>query len=237
MGLEKAIIANTVTGERIPVMFNPEEYTLTKENTYAQVAVPGLSGPLLQFIHGNLSTLEMELLVDTYEQHSEGGRIINQAGEDVRVFTRKVTDLMVINPATHAPPVLIFSPVVSLSFAGIKMHSFTCVLARVTQRMIMFLPSGIPVRARLNVTFNEFINAELEAKEVKRETVDYSKIYTVSVGDTLSAIAARSYGNPRLWRVIALRNGIDDPRVLPVGGQLIVPHLPYRDPETGEIYS
>lgn len=237
MALEKAVITNTVTSERIPVLFNPEEYTLSKDNNFAQVGVPGLSAPILQFVHGNLSTLEMELLVDTYEAHQEGNRRLNQAGEDVRVLTRKITDLMVISPATHAPPVLIFTPVVSLSFPGATMHSFTCVLARVSQRMIMFLPNGTPVRARLQVTFNEFINAELEAKEVKRETVDYSKIYTISQGETLSAIAWRAYGNPRLWRPIALRNGLDDPHVLPVGQQLIVPHLPYRDPNTGEVHS
>ncbi len=237
MALEKAVIANTVSGERIPVMFNPEEYTLSKDNNFAQVGVPGLSAPILQFVHGNISTLEMELLVDTFEEHREGNRSLNRAGEDVRNLTRKVTDLMVIEPTTHAPPVLIFTPVVSLSFPGATMHSFTCVLARVSQRMIMFLPDGTPVRARLQVTFNEFINTDLEAKEVKRETVDYSKIYTVSQGETLSVIAWRTYGNPRLWRPIALRNGIDDPHILAAGRQLIVPHLPFRDPDTGKVYS
>lgn len=236
MALEKAVIVNRVTGDRIPVMFNPEEYTLSKDNNFAQVGVPGLSAPLLQFVHGNLSTLEMELLVDTYEEHKEGNRTLNRAGEDVRNLTRKITDLMVIDPTTHAPPVLIFAPAVSLSFPGAKMQSFTCVLARVTQRMIMFLPDGTPVRARLQVTFHEFLNAELEAKEVKRETADYSKIHTVVQGETLSAIAWRTYGNPRLWRPIALRNGIDDPHVLAVGRQLIVPHLPYRDPGSGEVF-
>jgi nucleoid-associated protein YgaU len=100
----------------------------------------------------------------------------------------------------------------------------------------MFLPDGTPVRARLQVAFNEFRNADLEAKEVKRETVDYSKIYTVSQGETLSHIAWRTYGNPKLWRAIALRNSIDDPHILPVGRQLIVPRLPYRDPDTGKVY-
>lgn len=237
MALEKALIVNTITGDKTPVLFNPEEYTVNKDNNFAQVGVPGLSAPILQFVHGNLSTLEMELLVDTYEEHREGNRVLNQAGEDVRNLTRKITDLMVIDPTTHAPPVLIFTPAVSLSFLGAKMHTFTCVLARVSQRMLMFLPDGTPVRARLQVTFNEFINAELEAKEVKRETADYSKIYTVKQGETLSTIAWRTYGNPKQWRPIALRNGIDNPRRLPVGLELIVPHLPYRDPDTGEVHS
>ena len=43
----------------------------------------------------------------------------------------------------------------------------------------MFSPDGIPVRALLKVTFNEYRNVDLEAKEVKRETSDYSKRHVV----------------------------------------------------------
>jgi nucleoid-associated protein YgaU len=226
MALEKALITNTATGERVPVMFNPEEYTLKKDINYAQAAVPGLGGPILQFVNGNLQTLEMELLVDTYEEYREGNRLINRAGDDVRKLTRKITGLMEIDPSLHAPPVLLFT------WGSL---SFSCVLAHVSQRFIMFLPDSTPVRARLQVTFNEFTNADLEVKETKRETADYSKLHVVSQDETLSSIAGRVYGNPALWRPIALVNQIDDPRHLPVGLRLLIPHLPYRHPKTGEV--
>ncbi len=224
MGLEKAIIANTVTGERIPVQFNPEEYTLNKDINYAVTSIPGLSAPILQFVNGNMQTLELELLVDTYEAHSESS---TQAGDDVRVLTRKITNLMNIEPSTHAPPVLLFT------WGSL---TFTCVLARVSQRFIMFKADGIPVRARLQVTFNEFRNVDLEAKEVKRETADYSKLHVVKDGESLSLIAAREYGSAALWRPIALRNNLDDPLALRTGLRLIIPNLPFRDPESGEVY-
>ena len=227
MSLEKAIITNTVTLEKIPVMFNPQEYTVNKDINYAQTGVPGLSAPIIQFVHGNMQTLEMELFLDTYEEHRDGSRALNQAGEDVRNLTSKITDLMNIDPDIHAPPVLIFT------WASL---SFTCVLARVSQRFIMFKPDGIPVRARLQVTFNEFRNVDLEAKEIKRQTADYSSYYVVSQGETLSAIAGRTYGDPGLWRPIALANDVDDPWALTVGTRLMVPQLPYRDPQTGEVY-
>jgi hypothetical protein len=225
---EKAIITNTETDEKIEVMFNPEEYTVNKDVNYAQTGVPGLNAPITQFVHGNAQTLEMELFLDTYEEHREGSRMLNRAGEDVRKLTRKVTDLMSINPKTHAPPRLLFTW--GESFA------FTCVLARVSQRFILFLPNGTPVRARLQVTFNEFNNVELEAKEIKRETADFSELYVVGQGETLSAIAGRTYGNPALWRPIAVRNDIENPRALPMGLHLLVPQLPFRDPETGEVF-
>lgn len=226
MALEKATITNTVTGKRIPVLFNPEEYTLSRDINYAQQAIPGLSAPILQFVAGNLQTLEMELLVDSYETHRDGSRVVTQAGDDVRALTRQVVGLMDIDPTTHAPPVLLFT------WGSL---SFTCVLARARQRFVMFKSDGTPVRARIQVTFNEYRNADLEAKEVKRETADYSKTYVVGEGETLATIAARTYGDPTVWRPIAVHNGIDDPRAVEVGRRLLLPQLPYRDPETGEV--
>jgi len=227
MALEKATISNLTSGVRTAVLFNPEEYSLNRDINYAQIAVPGLSGPLLQFVHGNMQTLEMELFLDTYEEHRQGSRVMNQAGADVRDQVRAVTDLMNIDPTIHAPPVLMFT------WGSL---SFTCVLARVSQRYIMFRPDGKPVRARLQVTFNEFRNADLEAKEIKRETVDYTKIYTVISGDTLSAIAGRVYGNARMWRPIALANGVDNPRRLEAGARLVIPRLPYRHVDSGKVF-
>lgn len=213
--LHKATIMNTGTNDRIEVQFNPEEYTLNRENSFAQAAVPGLGGPLLQFVHGNLKTLEMELFLDTYE-----------AKTDVRELTVKLTGLMDIQPDLHAPPVLLFVWG-SLSFA--------CVLTKVSQRFIMFLPSGIPARARLQVSFSEYTNSNVEPKETKRETADYSKVYVVGQNETLSNIATRVYDNPALWRPIAIVNQIDDPRELAPGRQLSIPALPFRNPETGEM--
>jgi hypothetical protein len=148
------------------------------------------------------------------------------AGQDVRTVTHRITKLMEINPKTHAPPLLLFT------WGSLTLR---CVLAKVTERYIMFLPSGIPVRARLQVTFNEFVNAELQAKETKTETADYSKLYVVGQDETLSKIASAVYESPLQWRPIAIHNGIDDPRQLAVGQRLLIPQLPYLDPETGEV--
>jgi LysM repeat protein len=134
---------------------------------------------------------------------------------------------MEINPETHAPPVLLFA------WGG---FDFTCVLARASQRFTMFNADGVPVRARLQVTFNEFVDPEMEAEETKRETANYTKAYIVRQGETLSSIAAHTYKDPALWRPIARHNGIANPRELAVGQRLLIPQLPYQDPETGEVY-
>jgi nucleoid-associated protein YgaU len=109
------------------------------------------------------------------------------------------------------------------------------VLARCAQKFVMFLGNGTPVRARLQVSFQGYSNSTNTAKELKLQTADYSKSYTVAQGDTLSKIAGMVYGNPQLWRPIGMNNGLDDSITLTAGQQLLVPHLPYTDPETGEV--
>ena len=215
MALAKARITVEHNGRQFDVMFNPEEYSLNKDNNFASQAIPGLSSPILQFVHGNLRTLEMELFFDTTD-----------ARTDVREETQKITDLLKIDPELHAPPVI------RVAWGSLQLR---CVLARANQKFVKFLEDGRPTRARVTVSFSEFVDPEREAKEVNRQTADFSKVYTVLRGDTLIGIASRFYENPALWRPIAIANGIDDPRDLPPGLELRVPSLPFTDPATGEV--
>jgi hypothetical protein len=222
MALAKAQITVEHTGERLEVMFNPEEYTLNKDNNFASQSVPGLSSPLLQFVNGNLRTLEMELFFDTYLPITTDG----PPPRDVRSETEQIIKLMKIDSDLHAPPVLRFT------WASLELR---CVLARVSQKFQMFLDDGRPVRARLSCTFNEFIDEEREAKEIPRLTADYSKAHTVIEGETLANVAFKFYGNPQFWRPIAIANRLVDPRALEVGQVLRIPALPFTDRETGEV--
>jgi len=215
MALTKARITIEHTGRFFEVMSNPEEYTLSRDNNFASQAVPGLSSPLLQFVHGNLRTLEMELFFDTFEQH-----------RDVREETQKVVGLLDIDPELHAPPVL------RVAWASLQ---FRCVLARASQKFILFFQDGRPARARLSVSFQEYVDPGRESREVKRQTASFSKSHAVVQGETLSAIAGRFYQDPRQWRPIAIENGLDDPRALTTGQTLLIPPLPFVDPETGEV--
>jgi hypothetical protein len=215
MGLTKAKITVEYSGASLDVMFNPEEYSLNRDNNFASQAIPGLSSPLIQFVHGNLRTLDMELLFDTYEKLS-----------DVRTETDKFVHLMEIDPQLHAPPILV------VAWASLQ---FRCVLTKASQKFILFLDDGSPVRARVSASFTEFIDPEHEALQVKRQTADWTKMHTVLQGETLSAIAFQYYSDPTLRRPLAVSNSSDNPRVLFAGQQLTIPALPYTDPSTGEV--
>ena len=201
MALEKAIITNIQTGDRIPVMFNPEEYSLDLGNTFAEIGIPGIKTPPIQYVRGNIRNLNMELFFDTYELKS-----------DVRNETQKITSLLEIEINTQAPPILLFS------WGGLN---FKCVLESAGQRFTMFLEDGTPVRATLTVSFKEYEAVGIEIK--KGLFIGPPTVRNIIEGETLSNIAGDVLGDPGAWREIADLNNIDNPLKLALGMPLLIP--------------
>lgn len=210
MALEKAVIQpldgnGRAAGEPIKVLFNPNEYSIEESNQFQSTAVPGLSAPILQFVNGNGQTLTMELFFDSYEKR-----------EDVRNYTGSITALLNIDRKLHAPR--------TCKFIWGKLE-FKAVLERVTQRFTMFLDSGIPVRATLNVTFKEYKTITEQFVRPEKESADKTKLRVIQQSDQLWMIADREYGDQASWRVIAEANQIDNPRILEAGQNIMLPPL------------
>ena len=190
-----------------------------KSNHYAEVNIPGMESPILQFVRGNARTVTMDLFFDTYEEKA-----------DVRVFTDRITGwdagsmfsslpdfakgLMNMDSELHAPPVCFFLWGTFL---------FQCVIERVTKVFTMFLPAGIPVRATLRVTLKEYREVETQTIELDLHSADLVKTRVVKEGDSLWSIAAKEYGDPVHWRLIADANNITNPRRLKTGQELVIP--------------
>jgi len=211
--LGKAKIKQLVpAGSEIEVLFNPTEYRVSKSNQFAEVAIPGLAAPLLQFGHGNAQTLSMQLFFDTYDPQAVGGRY--EKNRDVRFHTRQVTDLLKINAKLHAPPIIQFSWG-NFVFVG--------VLQQADVRFNLFLPSGVPVRATVEVTIKQYYDGLQDTGML--QSANFFKQYVVRPGDTLSGIAGELYDDPVKWRPIADANNIDNPLILEPGRVLIVPAI------------
>lgn len=203
---------------RVKCLFNPKELNVEKSNQYAEVNIPGLSSPLLQFVKGNARSVTMDLFFDTYED-----------GTDVRQSTDLITGwddgsmqsrlsppkgLMDIDSDLHAPPVCIFTW---------GDFSFQCIIEKVSKKFTMFHPNGFPVRATLNVTLKEYKEVDVQVKEISAQSADLTKRWVVTLGDSLWFIAFKEYGDPGDWRLIANANNIDNPRILNPGQELIIP--------------
>jgi nucleoid-associated protein YgaU len=208
-GLAKAfleIVKPSVPEPIIPLRFNPTEYQIQRANNFAEVPIPGLEAPPLQFVRGGGERLTAELLVDT-----------SDTLEDVRIrYTDKLRLLMRVNSELHAPPIVRFAW---------DTQVFVGVMESLNTTFVLFTPEGIPLRARLSITLREYRPAEVQIKEMKTSSPDVEKSWTLRRGDTLSAIAYAAYKDVTRWRAIAVENGIRDPRRLEPGMVLTLPRL------------
>jgi LysM repeat protein len=58
-------------------------------------------------------------------------------------------------------------------------------------------------------------------------------LYTVALGDSLSKLAARFYGDPQKYPVIATKNNVNPNTILMVGQRLIIPAVESPVPPSG----
>ena len=87
----------------IPVRFNPTEYTLNKGAQIAELTIPGLDSPILQFVRGQTETLSLDLFFDS----TESG--MDDDATSVTTLTDPFYQLVKIDGKTHAPPICFFS--------------------------------------------------------------------------------------------------------------------------------
>jgi hypothetical protein len=206
MALEKAVIINLDNNdEEIPVLFNPREYVIEKKTPWTEMQVFGLDSPPVQFTMGERKRLTMELFFDTSEEKT-----------DVREYTRKIEELMMVNAQEHRPPLLRFS------WGNL---SFDCVLEDLVQRFTLFSDDGTPLRAILKTVFKEYATAAAQLSNTRRESADHTKRMVIREGESISSIAAREYNDPGKWRVIAQANRIEDPENIKPGTIVELPPL------------
>lgn len=207
MALVKAVIVNLDMPQLppIPVMFNPPNYELSKTNQFAEIKIPGLQSSVLQFVHGDTKTLNMELFFDTTD-----------SGFDVRTRTTAISNLTEPNMITHAPPRLL------LLWGSL---AFTCFLISVRQQFEYFNASGLPRRARLTVEFKGYDPVETLVAAIPIAQIEQASRYVVKTGDTLQGVAAAVYQDSGKWRKIADSNNIDNPRGVFAGTRLQIPGL------------
>lgn len=229
MPLAKMCITNTINKKKIYVMYNPESYEQERGVKYSEA--PGLASnmPSIQFVHGMNETLSMELFFDTYGAASLVGGTVGDKLKlnatallpapvklDVRDYTVKIYDLMVISKDKHVPPLL------KVEWSSLQFEGY---LVGCKQKFTMFNQLGTPVRATLDVTFKQYMKPSQIAKIKPNESPDTEKYRTVHQGDSLWSFSGKEYGVCSQWRTIANANGIENPRLLNTGSMIKLPAL------------
>ncbi|HEX8475980.1 MAG TPA: LysM peptidoglycan-binding domain-containing protein [Pyrinomonadaceae bacterium] len=217
MALEKLNIKNLDTGEPFSVLFNPTEYSVEESNSWEEQARERQK-PELQFTGQTLRRISMELFLDTYERD-----------EDVRAHTGKLSNLLLVTTddgnSGKRPPKIELSWGVADPNVHNSIFPFTCILESLRQQFTLFTSKGMPVRAKLSVSFKEYIKPAEQLNQQPQRGSFPVQTYTIRAGDTLSGIAASVWKDPLKWRLLADANRIRNPRLLVPGETLVVPAI------------
>jgi hypothetical protein len=220
MPFAKLTITTEDGSTQIEALYNPEKYSVNKGVQYAEIGIPGLDEPVLQFIRGQNEKVTLDLFFDTTEQ----GMVDNVV--DVRNLTTDVYNLLRVDTATHAPPRFTIEWGTGRSLFGQGSTSSLSVLESMTEEFTLFAPTGEPLRAKLTVTIRMASTVKLQFQETPRNSPDRTQVLMVARGQRIADIAYQQYGDPTQWRPIADANRIANPRFLDPGTKLTVPSLP-----------
>lgn len=213
--MAKAVIINLDRNdEQVECMFNPGEYTFTKQNTWSPGGSAGRDLPQIEFSNGQPATLQMQLFFDTYA-----------ARKDVRAdYTDKIWELMLVDAnLSDAKTGKARPPIVRFQWG--RSWSFDAVISSISQRFSLFLDDGTPVRSTLDVVFQQVRDTrQLRPQNPTSGGVGGERLWTVTAGDTLPLIAHKTLGSPDRWRQIAAANSLQRVSQLVPGTVLVIPH-------------
>jgi nucleoid-associated protein YgaU len=207
-------------------MFNPKEYTFSKQNKWEEKPAKGQDVAHLEYSGGGPASLKLQLLFDTTEVHFAEGVAINQAGEDVRKYTQVLWNLMKVPESKKHPRTEQGEPP-HCRFEWGKLWSFVAVLESISQKFVLFDTSGKPLRALLDVSFKQSSDEAVYPRQNPTSGgAPGQRLHLVREGETLAGIAYENYGDPTVWRHLAETNNLDDPRRLRAGQTLLITPLP-----------
>jgi hypothetical protein len=198
------------SGLAVQCMFNPYEYRITKTNQFSQRPRNDSDVTQAEFQSAGPQTLTLSLYFDSYE-----------TGEDISQTTRKLWKFMETSTQPNAgrgqktPP-----PQVAFEWG---VFFFVAYINSMTQTFTLFRQDGTPVRAKVDVTFTQYVDVDDYPSQADRGGTFYEQAWRVTAGDRLDTIAGEVYGDPKKWRKIAERNHITNPYALQPGQILQIP--------------
>ena len=227
-------------GERIDCLLNPETVVVRRHAGLRRRRTAGglvtgtnLADDPLMATGGGRTELELELLFDVTVTPSE------PPVENVQDLTRRLWQLAenAAHDATYGAPPLV-------RFVWGKTWNVPTLVASVSERFERFTTTGVPERSWLHLRLSrvgEPTTPPAEAAPTTAEPAPAPSALTLpdipedqltfhevigggdQPGERLDEIATQYYGEPGLWRVIAIYNGIADPLQVPPPQILRIP--------------
>ena len=196
----------TVPFSEYIVMFNPEKFSVTNQAEYKYDHRPGSTGSEQHFDKISPRSFSFELLIDGTGASGEI-RVVDDELKRFKFTVGYIGD-------THHPAYLI-----------INWGSFVvrCILKSLTINYTLFNPVGIPLRATINASFEEYITPKLEALQNFLSSPDVTHVRTVKAGDKLDFMSYTIYKDSKYYMELSRVNNLSQFRKLKTGKEIVFP--------------
>jgi nucleoid-associated protein YgaU len=197
-------------GAPITFQFNPKEYTVKKAAKWESKPAKGATkAPMPEFKGADPQTLTIECFFDATDK--QGHDITKDIARLLDCCTPHATTLPKNRPS---PPFVVF--------AWGSSFSVTACVKSVSVKYTLFKSDGTPTRATATIEMQE-VPSDPAKQNPTSGGLAVRSSHTVVAGDSLPSVAFAEYGNPNLWRAIAITNGIDNPMRVAAGTRLLLP--------------
>ncbi|WP_340065868.1 LysM peptidoglycan-binding domain-containing protein [Ascidiimonas aurantiaca] len=192
------------------IKINPASYTHNYQVRYDNSIPQGAPGTTLKFKGIPPETISFEAYFDAT------GAIENNTVPVKTQLDQFKKVCFVYNGSIHEPNYLI------VSWGSLV---FKCKLTSLDVNYTLFKKDGTPLRAKVNVKFEEAIDANLIAREANNKSPDLTHMVIVKEGDTLPLICYDVYGDCSYYIQVAKFNNLPNFRNIKPGTKLYMPPI------------
>ncbi len=198
-------------GEPYTVMINPESIKWNRKIDYNMEQAPDTSNPSQTYKSTPSADFSFDIVIDCTG-------VVDSSRTDMATEISKLeTIVYTYNGKIHRPNY------VEIRWG--KKITFTSVLKSFDITYTLFKPDGSPLRAKISLSFGEYISAKSVAQEDKKSSPDLTHIIHTIDGDTLPELSNRIYNSTDYYMQIASYNGLNKFRNLQSGQRLSFPPL------------
>ena len=206
-----------VTKDGIPAgipflaMFNPESFAIKEDVKWHPQCVPGKEGADLTYVSTRTRSFSIEFTIDGTGVNTNGVKIPVTA----QVLLFRTTTTKVIG-TLHSPPQLLVQ---------YGLFICNCKITTSTVTYTMFDMFGLPIRAKINASFEEITPSGLGALLSMLSSPDLTHKLTVQPGDILPLLTYKTYNNQLYYLQVAKVNKLKNFRKLKAGTTLVFPPI------------
>ncbi|TKC88725.1 LysM peptidoglycan-binding domain-containing protein [Trinickia terrae] len=190
------------------LQINPESYTHNHSASYNPAQSTDTAGTTTKY-----SSIEPETV--SFSFYLDGTGVVSdlKLGNSIKHFKQLAYQY---NGDIHSPNYLL------LVWGSL---SFKCRMTKLDVEYTLFDPDGMPLRAKLTPSFQQFLSADDLAKLSGKNSPDMTHLRYAGAGDTLPLMCQRIYGDSRHYLMVANYNGLSQFRNLQPGQAIVFPPL------------